>query len=464
MSSQRRPHRIRTRPAATSEWDSFQAVLGVAYTVQQEFKQVRHNTAAALDALASKLAPATVLLGYPDSLARIVSSALNLAEADGAAIAIGDAKEMTCIARAGRLAPPLGSGLNAQTGLGGECIRTHEDVICVNTAADPRVDYAASNALGVRSVAYLPLLSVDDKLVGLMGVFSSHSGHFSHRDLATLRWIQCLVLDALTGEPNRQVGISTMVPGTPARIEAGADAAGAAKTGVTEEVVPLNPFPQISGDSLQPPADLEFAPQIVESGRRLPMAVAITIICMFLAGVGFLSYSHFLQPAKQSSLAAVAPAVRSAAVPASTKKQAPEFVPEPVDGLPNTVRMNAEASRVLTTLEVPTGAAYEGFALYGPNRVYFDVSGVNLAPLGAAASVSSDLVSRIRISEFQTGVTRIVFDLKSDAPFHAKAVEQGGMLSIDLMKAAPGDPDAVVLRPGKRMKIISTSKSSAKPL
>ena len=173
---------MRHTPAVAPTWDILQTLFGFAFTVQQELYKLRVEN----NVLSAQNAGPSVKAGYPPALGRIVASAQNLTEASGAAIALGTDHSMTCVARCGVYAPPIGSQLDARSGLSGECVRSRDSVICMNAAADPRVDYKACMALGIRSMVYVPLLR-DDRVIGVLAVFSSKPQHFSPRDLNCLR-------------------------------------------------------------------------------------------------------------------------------------------------------------------------------------------------------------------------------------------------------------------------------------
>ncbi|HVZ17045.1 MAG TPA: GAF domain-containing protein, partial [Terriglobales bacterium] len=187
-------HRIRTRHAAVRgiEWELLQVVLGLAYTVQEQTSKTTTKPAQS-DSLAEGLHPA---------LQRIAACAQNLTEATGAAIALGGPNAMVCVARSGQSAPPIGARFDASSGLSGECIRTGEYAICVNAAADPRVNYQACRTLNVASMLYFPLHSAQGKIIGILGVFASRPLHFSQRDITSLRFTEGLVQEAIGRSAN----------------------------------------------------------------------------------------------------------------------------------------------------------------------------------------------------------------------------------------------------------------------
>jgi N-acetylmuramoyl-L-alanine amidase len=189
-------HRIHTRLATAHgvEWELLQTCLGFAFTVQES--QSSQPQERRSDFVAEGLHPA---------LERIANGARNLTGATGAALALGNSDAMLCVARSGNSAPPIGAHFNATSGLSGESVRTGEPAICVNAAADPRVNYQACRALNIVSMLYFPLRSSQGKMIGMLGVFSSRPRHFSQRDFACLRFTEGLVQEAIgrsAGEPD----------------------------------------------------------------------------------------------------------------------------------------------------------------------------------------------------------------------------------------------------------------------
>ncbi|MGA2695622.1 MAG: GAF domain-containing protein [Terriglobales bacterium] len=98
-------------------------------------------------------------------------AAIAIADVDAASISTGVVLEMTCRARAGADAPSLGARLQVGTGFSGECVRTGKLLRCSDTEIDPRVDQASCRALGIRSLAAVPIRS-GNFVAGLLEVFS----------------------------------------------------------------------------------------------------------------------------------------------------------------------------------------------------------------------------------------------------------------------------------------------------
>ncbi|HWR14564.1 MAG TPA: GAF domain-containing protein [Terriglobales bacterium] len=452
-----------------------QAFLGFAYTIQQEFHKLRRDTAAMIQSLAPEQFAASVQRGFPAALQRIVAGAQTLTEATGAAIALGNEQSMVCVARSGNSAPNLGSRFNALSGLSGECIRTRESVICMNAAADPRVDYTACTALGVKSMLYLPLLS-DGKLIGILAVFSPRAQHFSHRDIGTLRWTQALIAESLQHNSRMQVGAGSLIPAAPHR-----EAETVEQFQSPETVAAAVPIPPVTPAEVSDRPKPTFVGTIVDESvaefeepsskadssgeNRLPVLIAIVIILMFLAGIGFMSINRLSSakaPAPASIMNAAAPASEPVATPAEESLLKPVSTEEvkPSANLPQAVHLAASPSLVVLSIDLPRRVAYEGFSINGPNRVYFDLYGVNLVGAeGASVPTSGGLVSRIRISAYKPGITRIVFDLSNRASFGVKVAEATNSLSIELREKTASDEDAISPRPGEVVKITSAGRT-----
>src|SRR5947209_801132 len=106
--------------------------------------------------------------------------------ATGAAIALSRNGAMQCRATTGEHAPDLGVGVETESGLSGECLRSGEIQNCSDTETDPRVDAAACRQLGVRSMLVMPLRDGSGPF-GILEVLSSRPSAFSERDVETLR-------------------------------------------------------------------------------------------------------------------------------------------------------------------------------------------------------------------------------------------------------------------------------------
>ena len=129
-------------------------------------------------------------------LNEIVVQACLSTGATGAAIALLRDGEMICRASDGATAPALGSRLDSDSGLSGECIRTGHIQRSDDVLDDPRVDREASQQLGVRSVMVMPLVR-GEKLLGLFELFSAQPQAFGERDERTIEALAARIFSSL---------------------------------------------------------------------------------------------------------------------------------------------------------------------------------------------------------------------------------------------------------------------------
>ena len=126
------------------------------------------------------------------SLQCIAEAAQALTAATGVAIAIRHNGPVVCLARAGETAPELGSSLDVESGLSGECLRSGTVVRCRDTYEDPRVNMDVCRALHLRSLAIVPLLA-EPGAIGILEAFSNQPDSFPDHHLQLLKQLAELV-------------------------------------------------------------------------------------------------------------------------------------------------------------------------------------------------------------------------------------------------------------------------------
>ncbi len=434
--------RMRSTSPASQDWEVLQAVVGFAYTIQQEYFRLRRETGAMLGAIAQQQIP-TVQPGFSEALQRVVAAAHTLTEASGAAIAIGNDQSMMCVARSGTHAPPLGSRFDSRSGLGGECVRTRQSVICVNAAADPRVDFNACAALDIRSIIYRPLFN-GSKIIGVLAVFSSRAQHFSYRDLNCLRWADELVVEALDNPAKLGVGALIRDLYLPEPVQPPSNSfAAAAAVGASSRGMPLVPAgppkytpppaplpvasaapaptvdipvrtasPVAPAKSVTPDPAPIFVGRIVDEevaadeetpvlwhrepekfDSPIPLLVAAILVLAFLVVVGLLSY-YRVTPKTNPKPVSPAPTSQTTAPPETPPQPATAPVEKPTAAQPADLSVGAEkgaANQFPTAIAFHSGASvstmmialtkpatYQGFQIKNPDRLYFDINGVSL--------------------------------------------------------------------------------------
>jgi TonB family protein len=123
----------------------------------------------------------------PDSVIRATTEAARvLTGADGVAIAFRNKGVILCRARSGDLAPDLGSYVNANSGISGECLRTASILVCADAGTDPRVDNLVCERMGIRSIVVVPLRGPVG-ISGILEVFARRVNAFGSREINALR-------------------------------------------------------------------------------------------------------------------------------------------------------------------------------------------------------------------------------------------------------------------------------------
>jgi TonB family protein len=123
----------------------------------------------------------------------IVHAAHLVACADGAAVAIRQGKLVVCQARSGDMAPELGTELDADSGISGQCLRTGETLRCHDTDNDPRVDAEVCRNLGLRSLAVVPV-GKKPPVNGVLEAFSALPNAFDDTQMELLEEMAQLVV------------------------------------------------------------------------------------------------------------------------------------------------------------------------------------------------------------------------------------------------------------------------------
>lgn len=118
-------------------------------------------------------------------LSAIAEAAQRFTESSGAALAMPREGVVICCARSGEAAPELGSRLNLDSGISGECLRVGKTLRCDDTEQDPRVDPQVCRRLGLRSIALVPLRG-EFGCVGILEAFSPRAYAYSEQHITFL--------------------------------------------------------------------------------------------------------------------------------------------------------------------------------------------------------------------------------------------------------------------------------------
>jgi GAF domain/PilZ domain len=119
------------------------------------------------------------------ALRLIGERARSLTRGTSAAIGIVHKGVVMCRASVGEKAPALGTRLDVNSGLSGECFRAGKTLRCDDAEMDPRVDLESCRRLGVRSMLAAPVRYERDT-VGLLMVFATEAFNFDDGDMAVV--------------------------------------------------------------------------------------------------------------------------------------------------------------------------------------------------------------------------------------------------------------------------------------
>ncbi len=130
------------------------------------------------------------------ALRLIGERARTLTRGGSAAIALVYKDGVICRASVGDSAPALGTRLDVNSGLSGECFREGRTLRCDDAENDPRVDLESCRRLGVRSILAAPVRYERDT-VGLLMVFAPQPFNFDEGDVAVVESLAHTVIRSM---------------------------------------------------------------------------------------------------------------------------------------------------------------------------------------------------------------------------------------------------------------------------
>ncbi len=130
------------------------------------------------------------------TLRLIGERARTLTRGTSAAIALVHKDAVICRASVGESAPALGTRLDVNSGLSGECFREGKTLRCDDAESDPRVDLESCRRLGVRSILAAPVRYERDT-VGLLMVFAAAPFNFDEGDVAVVESLAHTVIRSM---------------------------------------------------------------------------------------------------------------------------------------------------------------------------------------------------------------------------------------------------------------------------
>lgn len=119
-----------------------------------------------------------------------------ITRASGVVLARIEYGEMVCVGSSGNM-PPTGTILEVDEGAAAEAVRSHTLVHCEDTQSDPRMDAELCRAASIGSVAFVPVISPERKLLGIIEAVSPLARAFDAGRLETLRTAAVLAAELL---------------------------------------------------------------------------------------------------------------------------------------------------------------------------------------------------------------------------------------------------------------------------
>jgi N-acetylmuramoyl-L-alanine amidase len=402
----------------------------------------------------------------------VAERALAITGADGIAIALAEENAIVCRAAAGRIAPDAGARVDPSSGFSGECLVSGSVVRCDDAENDPRVDVAACQRLGVRSMLAVPL-SVRQSILGFIEAFSTETHGFNDSDVRSLNLLAELILAAMRPEEeDRRAEIARQVVQqaalkTAARLLEEAEVQDRTVSAVESLPVESSTEPvavEEAAEELQAPIVIEAAPA-KESRPGLIVVFAVVLIAIAVggglwwkmrAGVhAAVSKSPLIAPAPktpvdatQASVPVAASAVPVSAEQADTESEDGDIAsetPEKPGTQPEVtgVRHWSSADTSTVVVDLQDQVQYEAHRLSGPERIYFDLHDTKLVAnlVGKSIDVQDGLVQKIRVAQPVAGVTRVVLETQVASDFSVSLEANPYRLVVEVRKqgAKPHD-------------------------
>lgn len=122
----------------------------------------------------------------------VTDKSMALTGADGAVIELAEGDFMVYRSVGGIAQAQLGLRIPRQTRLSGLCVATKQIMRCDDSRTDPRVDSAACERVGLRSMIVVPLSHRDD-VIGVLKVLSERPNAFSEADATIIGMLSELI-------------------------------------------------------------------------------------------------------------------------------------------------------------------------------------------------------------------------------------------------------------------------------
>ena len=174
-----------TAPKVALDWPRGARFGNERFTINLEPEADAEDSRSAFSSATVQYEFSSLGTDLTSALRLIGERARALTRGSSAAIALASKGAVMCRASVGESAPALGSRLDVNTGLAGECFRAGKALRCDDAEHDPRVDLESCRRLGVRSIVAAPLRYERDT-VGLLMVMAKDPFNFDEGDVAVV--------------------------------------------------------------------------------------------------------------------------------------------------------------------------------------------------------------------------------------------------------------------------------------
>jgi N-acetylmuramoyl-L-alanine amidase len=423
----------------------------------------------------------------------ICDRALVITHADAVMVALEDGSELVCRAAAGTLSGDRGTQLPRESEFLQDCLDSGRILRCDDCDVDARVELDVSRQIGSRTTVLVPLRG-QRTLLGVFQAFSSVPYAFSDDDVRCFDLFSELVLSALKPEDQdrRLHWLSDVVDevlDTKPTVVAQA-ATGALDKDKDREVAFLAPqshnlasdtsLPETASDLYAThaspedftapdfatqapltPAEEFPAPAFLASlpTSRTPnpglsvVLVLMAVAALFSAGVWFgMRNQRNHETNSTQTLSSPSPALAQPSPDAHTSAVSDHLM-DPVQPSTETPTVASSAEGKLAVLPKVTGirhwstpmgstvvidmqdqSPYEVHRLMSPERIYFDLHDTALAPNleGKTIDVGDVSLTRVRVAQPVSGVTRVVLDTRDGSNFSVSMESNPNRMVVEL--------------------------------
>ena len=418
----------------------------------------------------------------------ICDRALAITQADAILIALEEGSKLICRAAAGTLIGDRGTQLAAESEILQDSLDSGRLLRCDDCDVDARVDLDLSRQIGARATVLVPLRGQRARL-GVLQAFSMVPYAFSDDDVRCFDLFGELVLSALKPE-DQDRRLNWLANVADEVLDAKATVVTPEATGPIENKIPfLAPAPDYRANEVslpEPESDLysahagskdfvlsdfatvaphtraeEFpAPAFLSSATpRTPnpglrvVFVMVAVAALFSAGVwfGMRNRGHQTEEAVNPHPPAVTPASSIAntrpisdhlmdPVRLATDPSAVPSSPEnKLNVLPKVTGIRHWSTPMGSTvvIDMQDQAPYEVHRLMSPERIYFDLHDTALAPdlEGKSIDVGDVSLTRVRVAQPVSGVTRVVLDTRDGSNFSVSMESNPNRMVVELRQS-----------------------------